>query len=220
MFDPRSKLLLSLAVAVLVAMTRKPGWLAAEWALLATLAVILGRAGAYLRWLAMLIPMALFFGGVTWWSTSLAVGAAAALGLLAITTAFFVFFATTSPEDLGNSLVKTGLPFPAAFVLTAAMQMAPVIGRKARSIVEAQQARGIALRPGWRALRHYPALLVPLLIQSFQMAEALAEAMEARGFGRPGRTFHKAYHMGLKDWLVVVGGWAAVVGVLLYGGLR
>jgi len=218
--DPRTKLLLALAGAVLIAMTRKLGGLAAEWALLAVLAAVLGHARAYLRWLAMLIPMALFFGGVTWWSTSLAVGAAAALGLLAITTVFFVFFAATTPEDLGNSLVKAGLPFPAAFVLTAAMQMTPMIGRKARSIVEAQQARGIALNPGWRALRHYPALLVPLLIQSFQKAEALAEAMEARGFGRAGRTFRKDYRMGLKDWLAVAVGWGVMVGLLMYGPLR
>ena len=62
--------------------------------------------------------------------------------------------------------------------MTAAMQFAPVIGRKARAIFEAQQARGIALKPGWRALRNYPALMIPLLIQSFQLADALAEAME------------------------------------------
>jgi energy-coupling factor transport system permease protein len=220
MFDPRTKLLLALAGAVLVAMTRKLGWLAAEWALLAFLAAVRGHAKTYLRWLVMLVPMATFFGGLTWWSTSLAVGAAAALALLAITTVFFVFFATTSPEDLGNSLVKAGLPFPAAFVLTAAMQMAPVIGRKAGSIVEAQQARGIALNPGWRALRRYPALLVPLLIQSFQTAEAMAEAMEARGFGRPNRTFRQDYRMGFRDWLVVVGGWTVVIGLFLWGPLR
>jgi energy-coupling factor transport system permease protein len=216
MFDPRTKLLLALAAAVLIAMTRHTAWLAAEWGLLGALIIVIGQIRPYLRWLALLTPMALFFGGVTWWSTSLSTGLAAALGLLAITTVFFVFFATTAPEDLGNSLVRAGLPFAAAFVLTAALQLAPVIGHKARAVVEAQQARGIDLQPGWRALRHYPALLVPLLIQSFQLADALAEAMEARGFGRPGRTFRRTYRMHAADWLAVIAGWTLAMLLIRY----
>ena len=216
MFDPRTKLLLTLAYGTLIALTRKPEWLVAEWSMLVVGILILGQLKPYLRWLAMLIPMALFFGGVTWWSTDLATGQAAAMSLMAITTTFFVFFASTEPEDLGNSLVHAGLPFPVAFVMTAAMQFAPIIGRKARAIIEAQQARGIALKPGWRALRNYPALLTPLLIQSFQMADALAEAMEARGFGRTGRTFRKVYRMRVLDWLAIVGGWSVITVVLRY----
>jgi energy-coupling factor transport system permease protein len=215
-FDPRTKLLLTLAYGTQIALTRKPEWLLAEWSLLVVAIAIMGQWKVYLRWLTMLIPMALFFGGVTWWSTDRGTGQAAALSLIAITTAFFVFFASTEPEDLGNSLVHAGLPFPVAFVMTAAMQFAPVIGRKARAIVEAQQARGIALQPGWRAVRNYPALLVPLLIQSFQMADALAEAMEARGFGRSGRTFRKVYRMRMLDWLAIIGGWGVVTVVLRY----
>ncbi len=216
MFDPRTKLLLAIAYGTLIALTRQPAWLWGEWTLLVVTLAVMGQFRAYLRWLAMLVPMALFFGGVTWWSTDLATGLAAAISLLAITTAFFIFFASTEPEDLGNSLVHAGLPFPVAFVMTAAMQFAPVIGRKARLIVDAQQARGIALKPGWRAVRNYPALLTPLLIQSFQMADALAEAMEARGFGRSGRTFRKVYRMRILDWLAIFGGWGLIAIVLHY----
>jgi energy-coupling factor transport system permease protein len=216
MVDPRTKLLLTLAYGTLIALTRKPEWLLAQWAVLLGVVLAMGQFKAYLRWLAMLAPMALFFGGVTWWSTNLATGRAAAVSLIAITTAFFVFFAGTDPEDLGNSLVRAGLPFPVAFVMTAALQFAPVLGRKTRSVIEAQQARGIVLKPGWRALKNYPALLTPLLIQSFQMADALAEAMEARGFGRTGRSFRKVYRMGILDWLVIIGGWAAVWGLATF----
>lgn len=216
MFDPRTKLLLALAYGTLIALTRKPEWQMAEWSTLVVGIIVMGHFKAYLRWLTMLIPMALFFGGITWWSIDRATGQAAAMSLMAITTTFFVFFASTEPEDLGNSLVHAGLPFPVAFVMTAAMQFAPVIGRKARSIVEAQQARGIALKPGWRALQNYPALLTPLLIQSFQMAEALAEAMEARGFGRSGRSFRKVYRMRIPDWIAVIAGWGSIAVVLRY----
>lgn len=216
MFDPRTKLLLSLAYATLIALTRKQGWLLAEWSTLFLAIVILGQSKAYLRWLVMLIPMAAFFGGVTWWSTDRSTGQAAAMSLMAITTVFFMFFASTEPEDLGNSLVHAGLPFPVAFVMMAAMQFAPIIGRKARAVIEAQQARGIALKPGWRAVRNYPALLIPLLMQSFQMADALAEAMEVRGFSRSGRTFRKVYRMQTRDWLAVIGGWGTIAAVLYF----
>lgn len=216
MFDPRTKLLLSLAYATGIALTRKQGWLLAEWAALFLAVAIQGHSKAYLRWLVMLLPMAVFFGGVTWWSTDRSTGLTAAMSLLAITTVFFMFFVSTEPEDLGNSLVHAGLPFPVAFVMMAAMQFAPMIGRRARAVIEAQQARGIALKPGWRALRNYSALLIPLLMQSFQMADALAEAMEARGFSRHGRTFRKVYRMRPRDWLAVTGGWGMVAAVLSF----
>ena len=214
MLDPRTKLFLALAYTTLVALTRKPEWLLAEGVILWVTIFLMGQSKAYLRWLGMLIPMAIFFGGVTWWSVDLATGRAAAMGLITSATVFFVFFAGTQPEDIGNSLVQTGLPFPVAFVLTAAMQLAPVVGRKARSVVEAQQARGITLKPGLQALRNYPALLTPILIQSFQMADSLAEAMEARGFGRPGRSFRKVYRMRILDWLVIFISAAAVMGLV------
>lgn len=216
MLDPRTKLLLALAYAGLVALTRRQGWLLGEWAVLVGAVIAMGQLKTYLRWLVMLIPMALFFGGITWWSADRITGQAAALGLLAITTVFFVFFASTDPEDLGNSLVQAGLPYPVAFVMTAALQFVPVMGRKARAVIEAQQARGIVLKPGGRALRNYPALLVPLLIQSFQMADSLAEAMEARGFSRPGRSFRKDYRLRGRDWLAVAGGWGLMVGLVVF----
>jgi energy-coupling factor transport system permease protein len=46
--------------------------------------------------------------------------------------------------------------------------------------------------------------MAPLLIQAFQLADELAEAMESRGFGRPGRTFMHQYRMRAVDWGVLV----------------
>ena len=216
MLDPRTRLLLALAYAVLITLTRRPPWLVGEWIVLLAVIAALRQLTAYLRWLRMLIPMTLFFGAVTAWSAGYAAGLTAAMGLLTVTTLFFVFFATTDPEDLGNSLVQAGLPFAVAFVVTAALQFVPVVGRRIRSVIETQQARGIVLQPGWRALRNYPALLVPLLSQCFQMADNLAEAMETRGFGRAGRSFRTPYRMHARDWLAIAAGWSAVALVLFF----
>ena len=213
MGDPRGRLALACGFAGAVVATVRPAVLIGEYLFLLGLVPLLGIGGAYRRWLRLVVPMALFFGMVTGWAGSLADGGAAAGKLLSLTTAFFIFFETTAPEDLANSLVRAGLPDNAAFVMATAMQFVPVIGRKARAVMDAQRSRGIRLEAGWAAVRHWPAFLAPLLIQAFQLADELAEAMEARGFGRPGRTFYRDYRMGGADWLAVAGG----AGMLLVG---
>jgi len=211
--DPRARLALACGFAGAVVATGRPAALVIEYLLLVGLVAWLGRGGAYRRWLRLVVPMALFFGGVTWWAGSLADGGAAAVKLLSLTTAFFVFFETTVPEDLANSLVRAGLSANAAFVLATALHFVPVIGRKARTVIDAQRSRGVRLEAGWAAVRHWPAFLAPLLIQSFQLADELAEAMEARGFGRPGRTFYRDFRMTAADWLATAGG----AGLLMVG---
>ena len=203
MLDPRTKFLLSIYYAVLIIASGNFCWLAIEWGLLVLFVVIMGETKTYLRWLRMLLPMALFFGAVMWWSVGKEAAVVASLKLLGLTSAFFVFFITTAPEDLGNSMVKIGIPYAVAFVMSTALQFVPVISRKAKNVLDAQRARGIALEPGWSSLRHYPAFLGPLLIQAFRLAEELAEAMEARGFGRPHRTFLKEYKLQSMDWLAM-----------------
>ena len=194
---------------ILVVASRRLSWLLPEWGMLVAFVIIIGKGRAYLRWLRLSLPMALFFGAVTWWTADWKTGLMAALALVILISVFFVFFSTTTPEDLGNSLVKIGLPYPVAFVFSTSLQFVPMISRKAKNVLDAQRSRGIPLEPGWSALRHYPAFLGPLLIQAFQLAEELAAAMEARGFGRPGRTFYKDYRMGSVDW------WTMAVSLLL-----
>jgi energy-coupling factor transport system permease protein len=220
MFDPRTKLILTFYCAVLIIASQRLIFLGTEGITLLLFIISIGEFKNYLRWLRLVVPMSLFFGAVTWWSANADAGAIAALKLLTLTTVFFSFFACTAPEDLANSLVKTGVPFTVAFVLSAGLNFVPVIGRKARDVLDAQRARGIPLEPGWRALRHYPAFLGPLLIQAFQLAEELAEAMETRGFGCSGRTFLKTYQLRFHDWLMISAGFIIGVGLILVRFLR
>jgi energy-coupling factor transport system permease protein len=183
---------------------------------LVLLAVLLAGQGlAYLRWLLLAGTMTVAWFVISLLAFDLLTAAWTSLRLLALTSVFFLFFRTTPPEDLGNALVKSGLPYEVAFVMSISLQFVPVLGRKAQHVIDAQRSRGIPLEPGLRALRHYPALMAPLLVQSFQLADELAEAMEARGFGRPGRTFARAYRMRAGDWLALLGG-AALLGVFIW----
>lgn len=213
--DPRTKLILSVLYATLVVASDRLAWLWVELGLLWLLILIVGERRDYLRWLRLVGAMAIFWFAIAWWAFDLAIAVTTGIRLVTLTSIFFVFFRTTSPEDLGNALVKTGLPYSLAFVLSVSLQFVPVISRKAQNVVDAQRSRGIPLEPGLSALRHYPALLAPLLVQSFQLADELAEAMEARGFGRSGRTFWRDYRLRMLDWLVLIGSVLALAAVIL-----
>jgi len=147
---------------------------------------------------------ALTFFIIAWLAFDLLTALVSALRLLAIGTVFFLFFQTTPPEALSNALLKMGIPYPFAFVLSASIQFVPVLVRRLGNIRDAQRARGIPIEGGLGLLIHLPALAGPLLIQAFKFADELAEAMEARGFGIPGRRFRHEPRFRWMDWTVVV----------------
>ena len=213
--DPRTKLFLTVLYAVWV--VSAGGVLRLIWASIFLMVFIASvrELKAYVGWLRLVLPMSLFFGAVIWWTITLDAAVFAALKLLVLTSTFFAFFTTTAPEDLANALVKVGMPYAIAFVVSTSLQFVPIMGRKAKNVLDAQRARGIPLEPGWSAVRNYPAFLAPILIQAFQMAEELAEAMEARGFGLPGRTFLKEYRMGVTDWIAIAAGIVLLAGVFI-----
>ncbi|MCX7837912.1 MAG: energy-coupling factor transporter transmembrane protein EcfT [Anaerolineae bacterium] len=215
MFDPRSKLVLALAWSTLV-------MLATRWEILGIISivtlgtvVVLDHTSAWLKTMRALVPMTLFLVAVMLWAFDANTALMSALRLLLLTTTFFLFFRTTAPEDMANALVASGAPYALAFIITTAMQFVPVLARKMSEVRDAQRARGIPLENNVASLRYYPALIVPLLIQTFLLAEQLAEAMEARGFGAPRRTFARAYVLQRHDWglilvsflLILVGWW-------------
>jgi energy-coupling factor transport system permease protein len=152
---------------------------------------------------------------IVWATFDVTAAVVVSLRLLALGTVFFLFFKTTAPEDLSNALVKLGTPYPFAFVLSASMQFVHVLTQRAASIRDAQRARGIPLEGPLSTFRHLPALLGPLLVQAFKLADELAEAMEARGFGAPGRRFRREPHLKILDWVLMASGAAVFVTVIL-----
>lgn len=203
-FDPRSKLLMVFVATVLLMIFHKWSSLTASLGVLMAVVLLLHLGLPWLNFLKGLGFAVLTFFVIAWLAFDFFAAAVSALRLLAIGSAFFLFFQTTPPEALSNALLKMGVPYPFAFVLSASMQFVPVLVRRLGNIRDAQRARGIPIEGGLSLLLHLPALAGPLLIQAFKFADELAEAMEARGFGIPGRRFRQEPRFRWMDWMVVI----------------
>lgn len=71
-----------------------------------------------------------------------------------------------------------------ALGVALATRLVPSLERDAAGLAESVRGRGVRLE----GARGYATLLSPLVAGSLERATGLAEAMEARGFGRPGAT--------------------------------
>ena len=202
--DPRSKLVMVFVVAIPLMIFHRWTSLTASLVILMAVVLLLRLGLPWLNFLRGLGFAVLTFFVIAWLAFDFLTAFVSALRLLAIGTAFFLFFQTTPPEALSNALLKMGVPYPFAFVLSASMQFVPVLVRRLGNIRDAQRARGIPIEGGLSLLIHLPALAGPLLIQAFKFADELAEAMEARGFGIPGRRFRHEPRFRWMDWIVVI----------------
>jgi energy-coupling factor transport system permease protein len=91
-----------------------------------------------------------------------------------------------------------------------ATRLLPTLERDASGFVEALRGRGVEVA----GLRGRAALLSPLLASSLERGLNLAEAMEARGYGRPGRTSVPAPSWRVRDYAAVVLAVLIVVGAI------
>jgi energy-coupling factor transport system permease protein len=89
-----------------------------------------------------------------------------------------------------------------------ATRLLPTLERDASGFVDALRGRGVEVA----GLRGRAALLSPLLASSLERGLNLAEAMEARGYGRPGRTSAPAPSWRVRDYAAVVLAVLIVVG--------
>jgi energy-coupling factor transport system permease protein len=202
--DPRTKLVLGGTAIALVLFTRRPEVHATEAGLLLLSVWGLGMIRLWMRSLRLMMPMIGLVFAISFISFDLETALLLSLRLFNLLTVSFVFFRSLTPEELGDGLRKLGLPYSFSFILTTSMRYVPLIGRRARLIMEAQICRGIDLRPRIRNIPHFMALLMPLLVQSFLLSEELAMAMEGRGFSLKGRSFRKAYRIAPVEYILMI----------------
>lgn len=125
----------------------------------------------------------------------------------AVLPAVLLFITTTRPPEFASSLNRIGVPYRAAYAVSLTMRYIPDVQREFRVISQAQQARGLDVSRkvgiGTR-VRNTVAVLMPLLLGTFDRIEQVSAAMELRGFGRGRRrTWSVSTPLRAADWLVI-----------------
>jgi energy-coupling factor transport system permease protein len=130
-------------------------------------------------------PTVLVVGPVTVTTGSLVLAAAISVRVLAIGVPGVILFASIDPTDLADGLAQR-LHLPARFVLgaLAAFRLVGLLAEDWRDLALARRARGVA---DHGRLRRTVGQGVALLVLAVRRGTKLATAMEARGFGAPGR---------------------------------
>jgi len=126
-----------------------------------------------------------------------------ALRLVAVGLAFAVYALLLDHDRL---LAAAGWARRSTLAVALATRLVPVLERDARELRVALRGRRVELGT--------MKLLSPLLAGSLERGLNLAEAMEARGFGRPGRTRAPQPGWTLRDRLALVAALLIAVGAL------
>ncbi|MFJ7972123.1 energy-coupling factor transporter transmembrane component T family protein [Psychrobacillus sp. NPDC096389] len=106
--------------------------------------------------------------------------------ILAIGSAFILFFRMTEVRDFVKSLEDIGLPPMGAYVVLSTLQIIPEMRRQANTIMEAQKTRGVETEGSIfvRAKAFIPTL-TPLILSSIAGTEERAITLESRAFSAP-----------------------------------
>jgi energy-coupling factor transport system permease protein len=122
---------------------------------------------------------------------------------------------TTPPLDLSDAIEYLLRPlrvvrFPVhevSLMLSIALRFVPTLMDETEKIMNAQRARGVDFGEGSliQKMKAVVPLLIPLFVSSFNRAEELATAMEARGYqGGDGRTKYRVLHWRINDTMVLL----------------
>jgi len=130
---------------------------------------------------------------------------------------------TTMPLDLTDAIEYLLRPLSyvkvpvheIALMLSIALRFVPTLMDETEKIMNAQRARGIDFGEGniYQQMKSIVPMLIPLFVSSFNRADELATAMEARGYqGGEGRTKYRLLSWDTRDtWLMVSFGFLTIL---------
>lgn len=115
---------------------------------------------------------------------------------------FSLFFKTTLPEDITQSLIKLRIPNSIAFSISLSFRFVPTMAQETEIVMNAQKSRGHSIKEGGmiQQIKNLFPLLIPLLMNSVRRAYHVAEALETRAFGVNDKpTFYYPLQLKIKD---------------------
>jgi len=142
-------------------------------------------------------------------TTELAKAALNGFRLAALALAFSAYALLLDHDRL---VAAAGFARRSALAVALATRLVPSLERDAVGLAEAVRGRGVALE----GARGYATLLSPLVAGSLERASSLAEAMEARGFGRTGATRATRPPWGRAEQLALAAVPLVVLGAVLW----
>lgn len=134
--------------------------------------------GGTLLWEGPTLPL---IGPLDLSTDEIEIAAVNGLRLVAVALAFSVYALLLDHDRL---VAAAGFARRSALAVALATRLVPSLERDAAGLAESVRGRGVEID----GVRGYATLLSPLVAGSLERASNLAEAMEARGFGRPGTT--------------------------------
>jgi energy-coupling factor transport system permease protein len=134
--------------------------------------------GSDVLWSGPTVPV---FGALDVTREELETAAMAATRMAAVALAFAAYALLLDHDRL---LAAAGFARRSALAAVLATRLVPTLERDGAALAEAVRGRGLPVE----GVRARARLISPLVSGSLERALNLAEAMEARGFGRPGRT--------------------------------
>ena len=162
--------------------------------------------GFHVLWSGPSVPV---LGALDVTREELEIAALAGARLCALALAFSVYALLVDHDRL---LAGAGFARRSALAAVLATRLVPTLERDALGLAEAVRGRGIPVE----GVRARARLVSPLIGGSLERALNLAESMEARGFGRPGRTRAPGPGWGKLDQLAAVAGALLVLGGVLW----
>jgi energy-coupling factor transport system permease protein len=160
--------------------------------------------GVDVLWSGPVVPV---LGPLDVTTEELAGAAIQAVRLAAVTLAFAVYALLLDHDAL---LRSARFARRSALVVALATRLVPTLERDVRGLVEALRGRGVEVT----GVRGRARLVSPIVAGSLERALNLAEAMEARGYGRAGATRAPSPSWRSLDRLALVGSLVLVAGAV------
>lgn len=127
---------------------------------------------------------------------------------------------TLGLEDLLFPLKLIGIPvYILSTIISIALRMIPTLMDEAGRIMKAQASRGIDIKNGnfKDKGKGLVSLIIPLLVSSFQKAEDLAYAMDARGYDpHASRTRFHQFSFSVGDLIIFAVGMSMGILMIVY----
>lgn len=175
-------------------------------------------------------PIGYFFNWKVFWFSEKALYSALVMGMriyLMITLTCILTGSTPSLqltlaiEDLLSPLRLIKAPvYILSMIISIALRMIPTLIDEAGRIMKAQASRGIDIKNGKfkDKVKSLTSLIIPLLVSSFQKAEDLAYAMDARGYNpNATRTRFVQFKFKIINAIIFVLGISFAIFMMVYG---